>query len=149
MRRLYLCGPMSGLSENNYPAFNAAAKLWRERGWCVMNPAELGAGHRDDPKWDDYMRIDIRYLSECDAVAVLHGWQNSNGAKLELFIAKSLGMQIYCNESAFELNLNFELAVKDKIEIILKRRNPPPEITSAADLEELVEKAWMYDQLNK
>ena len=37
---IYIAGPMSGKVDHNYPAFHAAAKFLREKGWTVFSPAE-------------------------------------------------------------------------------------------------------------
>ena len=90
---VYLSGPMSGRPDYNFPAFNAAAKHWRAKGHRVINPAEFGVNEGWD--WHQYLRQDIRALSEADAVAVLPGWQQSRGASLEVHIAETLGLPIY------------------------------------------------------
>ena len=40
MTRVYIAGPMTGLPDFNYPAFNAAAAKLRALGLEVLNPAE-------------------------------------------------------------------------------------------------------------
>lgn len=89
---LYISGPMSGIPESNYPAFNAAAQELRERGYDVVNPAEIVAD--SGTAWEDFMRADIAALLNCDTVYVLKGYENSRGAKLELTIAQALGMAV-------------------------------------------------------
>lgn len=91
--RLYLAGPMSGLPELNFPAFHAAAAALRERGFVIENPAEINA----DPTagWRDCMRADIKVLVDCDGIALLPGWENSRGAKLERTIAIGLGLRVH------------------------------------------------------
>ena len=37
---IYLCGPMTGLPEFNYPSFRAAATAWRHAGVAVLSPVE-------------------------------------------------------------------------------------------------------------
>lgn len=90
--RLYLAGPMSGLPDFNYPAFNAAAEKLREAGYEVENPAEhdLQAGL----PWQVYLRHAIKRLMDCDAVATLPAWEHSKGARLEVLIAERLAMQV-------------------------------------------------------
>lgn len=90
---LYLAGPMSGLPQFNFPAFHAAAARLRDRGYTVINPAELEDGDTSKP-WTHYMRRDIAMLVTADAVAVLPGWERSRGASLEVHIARELGMPI-------------------------------------------------------
>ena len=41
--RIYISGPITGMSDYNYPAFHAAAKRLRDKGHWVINPAELSA----------------------------------------------------------------------------------------------------------
>lgn len=92
--RVYLSGPMTGMPNNNVAAFHAAAKLLREKGFTVVNPAELGdeKGQIDGAAWEDYLRYDIARLVECELIALLPGWRKSRGALLEFNIAQSLGI---------------------------------------------------------
>jgi hypothetical protein len=92
MKRIYISGPMTGLPEHNYPAFNAAAQLLRADGFEVENPA-------DNPEpacgsWAGYMRLALVQIARCEGVLLLPGWLDSKGARLELHIAQQLGLQI-------------------------------------------------------
>lgn len=94
---VYLSGPMSNLPLFNFPAFHAAAKSLREQGYTVINPAELDEAD-DQPvgakPWAAYLRRDIVELMKADAIALLPGWENSKGARLELHIATALGFEV-------------------------------------------------------
>lgn len=90
--RLYLAGPMSGLPEYNYPAFNDAAARLREAGFFVANPAEIEPPN-PNPTWADWMRAAITLMLTCDAIALLDGWQMSRGAVIERDLANRLGMK--------------------------------------------------------
>jgi hypothetical protein len=89
---IYISGPMTGLPELNFPAFNAAAAQLRSLGYGVVNPAEFGEG--EGKTWADYMRKDIKALMDCTHVAVLPGWENSKGARVEVYLAGQLGMPV-------------------------------------------------------
>ena len=96
--RLYLAGPMTGLPDFNRPAFHAAAAELRAAGYQVVNPAELDESEPiTDPDkpgaWGRYMRRDIPHLCKCDALALLPGWTESQGAQLESLIANGLRMR--------------------------------------------------------
>ncbi|CAI8818070.1 DUF4406 domain-containing protein [Pseudomonas sp. IT-P100] len=91
-RRVYVAGPMTGIEDFNYPAFNAMADQLRARGYEVENPADHGivAG----AQWADYMAYDLTRLGLCGVIALLPGWERSEGAKLEVQIAHRLGMTV-------------------------------------------------------
>lgn len=88
--RCYVAGPMTGLPLMNFPAFNAAAAALRADGWTVVNPVEING----DPEADRVvcLRADIRELLDCDTIALLPGWENSKGARLESHVADELKM---------------------------------------------------------
>jgi len=92
--RVYIAGPMTGLPENNYPAFRAEAMRLRALGHEVVSPNELNAG-REHEGWAACMKRDIAVLTTCDAVQVLEGWMKSRGAKLEIVVARELGITVY------------------------------------------------------
>lgn len=104
--RLYLAGPMTGLPDLNFPAFNAAAAALRERGYHVENPAEHGIV--EGAEWGDYLRYDIGRLVTCEGIALLPGWFQSKGARLEANIAKELGMEITLLDGAEGYTSSFE-----------------------------------------
>ncbi len=104
MSRVYLSGPMTGLPDLNFPAFNAAAFRLRTQGLDVVNPAEINPDAA--LTWEQCMRADIKALCECDVIALLPGWEGSKGAHLEVHIAHRLGIKVtaldtlLCSESA-------------------------------------------------
>ncbi|QGJ93798.1 nucleotide pyrophosphohydrolase [Mycobacterium phage Hannaconda] len=91
-----------GLSETpadwdwNHPAFNRAAERLRAQGHTVINPAELDteAGDVGELEWHEYLRRDIKVLADCTHIAMLPGWENSKGARLEHHIAQELGLTV-------------------------------------------------------
>lgn len=96
--RTYLAGPMSGIPLHNFPAFAVAASRLRAMGHTVISPAEMdGAATHEDldsiPR-SEFLRRDVRALSECDAIAVLPGWRSSPGATFEVDVARALGMPV-------------------------------------------------------
>lgn len=101
MKRIYISGPMSGIADLNFPTFNAYAAQLRSAGFDVVNPAELNP----DPgsTWNDCMRVDIRELCSCQAIALIPGWERSNGANLELHVAHRLGLEVMHLPMAFDL----------------------------------------------
>ena len=109
LTRIYLSGPMSGIPEYNFPAFDQAEYEIASLGLCPINPhrfseevfAEFHA-KGIEPTRHDFMREDIKALARCDGIFMLPGWQKSWGAKWERIIAKHVfGMPVY--ESLDEL----------------------------------------------
>lgn len=94
---LYVAGPMSGLPEFNYPAFNDAADLLRDAGYSVLNPVDSEQhNHTGQPQqWQWYMRHALRMVTEADGVALLADWDKSRGAQLEFHVAGALALPCY------------------------------------------------------
>jgi hypothetical protein len=92
MHRIYLSGPMTGIPDFNFPAFHAEAKRLRALGYEVVNPAEITPDH-ETPRWI-CLRRDIAALMECDTLALLDGWESSEGARLEEHIARHVAIRI-------------------------------------------------------
>ena len=90
--RVYVAGPMTGIEDFNYPAFNAVAEQLRAKGYEVENPADHGI--IEGAQWADYMAYDLTRLGLCGVIALLPGWENSEGARLEVLIAERLGMTV-------------------------------------------------------
>ena len=100
MKKIYLSGPMTGLPDLNFPAFNAAAAALRAKGLNVINPAEINID--GEKTWNACMRADIKALCDCDEIALLPGWENSTGAHVELNLAHRLGMRVVAIEALID-----------------------------------------------
>lgn len=90
--KIYVSGGMTGLPEHNFPAFQAAAAELRAAGYDVEDPSDKGLV--DGWSWSDYLRWDLGVLVKCEQVATLPGWTRSRGARLEVRVAKALGMPV-------------------------------------------------------
>jgi hypothetical protein len=95
---IYVAGPMRGIKNFNFPAFHAATKALREKGWLVWSPAENDiamhgedyfkseTGSMDDiPDFDfpKAFKWDLVKILESDAIFMLQGWGDSEGATHE------------------------------------------------------------------
>lgn len=98
MKQVYIAGPMSGLPGYNYDAFDEAAEDWQEKGWAVHNPASSFNRSLEIP-YRLYMQAAIALLVQADAIAMLPGWEDSKGAKMEALIAQRLGLPFYNAET--------------------------------------------------
>ncbi len=90
---------MRGYPELNFPAFHDAADRFRRAGFHVLNPVEIGreAFGQDSSivPPSEFLRADIRWLLDCDAIALLRGWERSTGAKCEAAVALAVGFTFY------------------------------------------------------
>ena len=93
--KVFISGPMTGLPEFNFPAFNECARILKEFGLAVHNPAEASESFGTDKAHEFYMRMAIEGLVTCDAMVQLPGWLGSKGAKIEALVAKSMGVKAY------------------------------------------------------
>lgn len=112
---VYIAGPMTGLPEHNYPAFNAAEKALAREGFHVLNPA-----HNEANDWLGYMRRALAQIINADIVFFLRGWRKSKGASMEHRIAVELGLVIcyesdVCGEQDLQL-METEAASKAELE---------------------------------
>lgn len=110
----YVAGPMSGLPQFNHPKFHEVTRILRAMGLTVINPAEedsmqmqeLAMASPDgdttplveacDETWGDVLARDVRLIANrVTAIILLPGWQDSKGARLELYVSKLCGHAIY------------------------------------------------------
>lgn len=101
-RTVYIAGPMRGIDCFNFGAFDAAATRLCDAGWDVLSPAE----HDRDEGFDETLnsldgfdlqaafRWDIEAILRSDAIYMLRGWEHSEGATLELHLARAIGLDV-------------------------------------------------------
>lgn len=108
--RTYIAGPMRGIQQYNFLAFDTAAERLRSIGRDVVSPAELDRLAGFDPyklpadtDWSHVpvhfsleaaIRRDVEAILGCDSICVLPGWEKSVGATAEVAIAKWRGMVV-------------------------------------------------------
>ncbi len=89
---VYISGPMSGIKDWNFPAFDQAACLLRSLGYRVINPADFGS----DPRftWADSIGRDLSIMPCVKLVCLLPGWEDSEGSRLERVVAHAMGIDV-------------------------------------------------------
>ena len=90
----YLSGPMTGLPDNGYPAFQVAAERLRAQGVQIISPHEIIPPGAGPWTWAQHMRVDLAALLTADVIVMLPGWETSRGARLEKAVAEALGLVV-------------------------------------------------------
>ncbi len=98
--KCYLAGPMSGIDDFNFPAFESAFSALSEKGIDVVSPHRIEHHEpqgRGTLPYATYIRAGLKLLLECDVIILLPGWQRSKGALIEMNTAKAcqMGSDIY------------------------------------------------------
>ena len=97
--KIYIAGPMSGIKDWNFPAFNEAQRQLEALGYEVENPASQGGG---EETWEFYLKGALRQMLTCDAIALLDGWCDSDGALLEVRTGNDVGIYAHSIEWILE-----------------------------------------------
>ena len=95
----YIAGPMSGIEEFNYPAFDHAMDICEKLDIRCMSPhapfrndsPELHASRSYQWHISSALRMQLR----CDGIILLPGWSTSKGARREFDIALDLGWKAW------------------------------------------------------
>ena len=94
MSIIFISGAMTGREDLNRKQFNKIEMQLRKNGHIVLNPAVLP----DGMEYDAYIRICNSMINEADALYMMKGWQDSNGAKMEYMYANEKGKAILFEE---------------------------------------------------
>src|SRR6185369_10195950 len=49
---------------------------------------------QEGKSWEEYMKEDIPIMLACDGIFMLSNYHGSRGARLELYVAEALGMEV-------------------------------------------------------
>jgi len=103
---------MRGKELYNFPAFFQAEKNLSRLGYRCVNPAHMDVVEGFDPATDvpttaflhAAFRRDIHAIvTQCTDIALLPGWQDSEGARIEMDVARMCGLGIHYLTNALEL----------------------------------------------
>lgn len=96
--RIYLSGKITGREKDDYTRqFARAEQFYKSGGFDVVNPVKIGEEIlKANPKatYSDIMAADLKALADCTHIALLEGWEDSQGAKTERVEALKLGLEI-------------------------------------------------------
>jgi hypothetical protein len=108
-KKIYVSGPMRNVDDYNFPIFYHVSAMLQMWGYDVVNPAAMDiADRRAEWNWDLRQVIldnsftmeaalarDFREILDCDAIVLLPGWQNSEGANKELQFGIAIGLPAF------------------------------------------------------
>lgn len=121
MKKIYISGKITN-NANYEVEFEAAELALKIAGFQPVNPAEVHLP--DGATWADYMRHDVKLLCDCDAIYMIYGWRESQGAQIEHKLARDLKLEIIYEIKKPKYNTNYRHAqyVKNREKILKKQK---------------------------
>lgn len=92
MSRIYISGPITK-DPDFFLKFREKQKMLEESGYRTCNPAYL-AFSMPKALHSEYMHVCYAMLDNCDAIYMMDGWNESDGARQERERASKRGMPI-------------------------------------------------------
>lgn len=99
---IYISGQMTGIYNYNFDKFNEVATMLKKDGYYICNPVDILKDLAAKDKIEiyelqrkDIMKNCIYSLLFCDAIYLIDGWEESDGACLEADIASELELKVY------------------------------------------------------
>lgn len=104
--RYYIAGPMRGIAQHNFPAFDACRDSLRRlfpnrETHLIISPADLtrekfgGLTPQDHQitaaMYEQFMREDLTHVVQSQFIVLLPGWEQSNGARIEALVGHTIG----------------------------------------------------------
>lgn len=103
----YVSAKMRGTADGNFPLIDSVAEYMRGQGWYVYDPAtnDRAAGlvgedaatfgtEPGKPGFKDLMRLDLMQVADSDAIVMCPGWETSEGAGIEKYVAEVCGVEV-------------------------------------------------------
>lgn len=92
---IYVCGPITNIPENNFPAFKKVQEVLDSEAISNIIPHEIFDGiDTKDFTHNDFMKYCVSHLAFCDKVITLKGWESSVDATMEVRIARAMGKEV-------------------------------------------------------
>lgn len=109
--KIYISGPITGLTNDNRLAFERAKQALSLMGFKPVNPHENGL--QPGATYNQHLVKDIELLLECDAIYLLKGWTDSDGAMIECFIADNRNLRVFSYHTPIEMLHEFSIMFKE------------------------------------
>lgn len=104
IKSIYVAGPMRGRECFNFESFFFWARVLRESGMDVKNPAQidckkmLSGWQFTEDQYADVLLKDFEIIKDVDALWMMNDWRESPGATAEHAFAEALGKKIFYEE---------------------------------------------------
>lgn len=85
--KVYISGPISGMTNWNRPAFDAMKERLTKAGFEPISPLDGVDPKEEEKPYVEYMVAALKLLDKCDAIIGLPGWTKSYGAYIERIFA--------------------------------------------------------------
>lgn len=96
--KIYIAGKITGLDLTDaFAMFAKAEDVIDSLGHYGINPMKL-VDQSEGRSYYEMLKEAVQHLSACDAIFLLPNWNESSGARLEYFIASSLGFTVYTHD---------------------------------------------------
>lgn len=134
-KEVYVCGPMRSKPQYNFPAFFQASAMLELWGYDPVNPAELDiaegrASYNHDSglvildnsfTMERALKRDFEViLDNCSALALLPGWESSEGAQKEVAFAVSVGVPCFLFSAESPLDLKSATPMNIEVRVICR-----------------------------